>query len=173
MNPGRSQTTVFAMVFNTESRQIPLSMLLVAACCVALGSQEFIEDTDRFPGWKGELPNRNLKPDALDQKPTGNTVGYGELGKVCAPSRDTSRAVWCRVSSAQGHTQGGLTGETDEIVPLKGRSLALGRGAARKPREGKFPCCCLWVSLLPDLFQRTANESGPHPYLLRSFMASR
>ncbi|KAK9797418.1 hypothetical protein WJX73_008984 [Symbiochloris irregularis] len=55
--------------------------LLLLACCIALGSQEFIEDTDRFPGWKGELPNRNLKPDALDQTPTGNTVGFGELGK--------------------------------------------------------------------------------------------
>lgn len=43
---------------------------------------EYIEDTDRFPGWKGELPNKAHKPNAVDQAPTGDTVGFGELGKV-------------------------------------------------------------------------------------------
>lgn len=52
------------------------------ACCFLLVSLEYIEDTDRFPGWKGELPNKVGKPDAMDQAPTGNTVGFGELGKV-------------------------------------------------------------------------------------------
>ena len=47
-----------------------------------MASLEYIEDTDRFPGWRGELPNKLVKPDALDQAPTGNTVGFGELGKV-------------------------------------------------------------------------------------------
>lgn len=40
-------------------------------------SNEYIEDTDRFPGWKGELPQ---------QQPLGGdpiTIGYGESGKVC------------------------------------------------------------------------------------------
>lgn len=42
----------------------------------AAKTNEYIEDTDRFPGWKGELPQ---------QQPLGSdpvTIGYGESGKV-------------------------------------------------------------------------------------------
>ena len=35
----------------------------------------YIEDTDRFPGWKGELP-RSAEEDGP------NTIGYGEGGVV-------------------------------------------------------------------------------------------
>jgi prolyl 4-hydroxylase len=41
----------------------------------AAKSNEYIEDTDRFPGWKGELPQQQpLGSDAI-------TIGYGEAGK--------------------------------------------------------------------------------------------
>ncbi len=36
----------------------------------------YIEDTDRFPGWKGELPS------VAHAEYTDGTVGYGEAGKV-------------------------------------------------------------------------------------------
>jgi hypothetical protein len=36
----------------------------------------YIEDTDRFPGWKGELPS------VAHAEYTDGTVGYGEVGKV-------------------------------------------------------------------------------------------
>ncbi len=37
----------------------------------------YIEDTDRFPGWKGELPQAEL---------AGPTLGFGESGQVPAPA---------------------------------------------------------------------------------------
>ena len=47
-------------------------------------NERYIEDTDRFPGWKGELPSNVVDEatKALSQHPTGKTVGYGENGKV-------------------------------------------------------------------------------------------
>eukprot|EP00884_Botryococcus_braunii_P010480 jgi/Botrbrau1/19433/Bobra.0338s0056.1 len=47
----------------------------------AVEANRYIEDTDHFPGWKGELPKEPSVPHALDQRPTGETVGYGEDGK--------------------------------------------------------------------------------------------
>lgn len=46
--------------------------------------ERYIEDTDRFPGWKGELPSTVIDEAtrALSQQPTGKEVGYGENGKV-------------------------------------------------------------------------------------------
>ena len=50
---------------------------------VAASEERYIEDTDRFPGWKGELPGNNPgQPQALSQDKTGVTVGYGENGVV-------------------------------------------------------------------------------------------
>lgn len=45
-------------------------------------ANRYIEDTDHFPGWKGELPTEPVVHKALSQHPTGETVGYGEDGKV-------------------------------------------------------------------------------------------
>lgn len=42
----------------------------------AAHANEYIEDTDRFPGWKGELPQQ--QPLADDPA----TIGFGESGKV-------------------------------------------------------------------------------------------
>ena len=51
-------------------------LMLCAFNAVAAGANGnvYIEDTDRFPGWKGELP----RPVA------DNTIGYGEGGVVCS-----------------------------------------------------------------------------------------
>lgn len=35
---------------------------------------QYIEDTERFPGWRGELPRMEVG--------VGDTVGFGELGQV-------------------------------------------------------------------------------------------
>ena len=66
---------------------LPRPLLAVAFAVLiqaALGDVErYIEDTDRFPGWKGELPSLiDEATKALSQKPTGKTIGYGENGKV-------------------------------------------------------------------------------------------
>ncbi|KAK9805139.1 hypothetical protein WJX72_001482 [[Myrmecia] bisecta] len=43
---------------------------------------KYIEDNDRFPGWKGELPQEApTNKQALSQHSTGKTVGYGEMGR--------------------------------------------------------------------------------------------
>jgi prolyl 4-hydroxylase len=42
----------------------------------ALALDTYIEDTDRFPGWKGELPS------VAHAEYTDGSVGYGEVGKV-------------------------------------------------------------------------------------------
>ena len=49
-----------------------LALGLAAQYVAALGT-EYIEDADRFPGWRGELPIEAV---------AGETVGYGELGKA-------------------------------------------------------------------------------------------
>ena len=64
--------------------------LLLALLQLGLSAQaeeRYIEDNDRFPGWKGELPGvgggeSGGQPKALSQDRTGVTVGYGENGVV-------------------------------------------------------------------------------------------
>ena len=56
-------------------------MCILAIVSILLGAnrsnglEQYIEDTDRFPGWKGELPNA-LHVDYKD------SVGLVEAGKV-------------------------------------------------------------------------------------------
>lgn len=59
-----------------------LALCLLVA--LAGAEERYIEDTDRFPGWKGELPSDTVDRSslALSQKATGKTVGFGENGKV-------------------------------------------------------------------------------------------
>ena len=65
-----------------------IALILAAACLLTQGvaseGERYIEDTDRFPGWKGELPGNVIDEatKALSQHPTGKTVGYGENGQV-------------------------------------------------------------------------------------------
>ena len=51
-------------------------------------SDRYIEDTDRFPGWKGELPvpiqDFRNKTDA-GEAPAALTIGVGANGKVAIP----------------------------------------------------------------------------------------
>ena len=59
----------------------PQACLLFMVCVLSSASAEsaertYIEDTDRFPGWKGELPHI-IRP----EEPS-NTIGYGEGGLV-------------------------------------------------------------------------------------------
>ena len=66
-------------------RQLSAVVALTAVMALAAGqilvvsaahANEYIEDTDRFPGWKGELPQQ--QPLADDP----GTIGFGESGKV-------------------------------------------------------------------------------------------
>ena len=69
---------------------VAMGLLLARLCLAALlagfaaAEERYIEDTDRFPGWKGELPNNpaDQLTQALSQQATGKTVGFGENGKV-------------------------------------------------------------------------------------------
>lgn len=49
-----------------------LSVFLLSGCT---GLDQYIEDVDRFPGWRGELPS-TLHAEIHD------SIGYGQLGKV-------------------------------------------------------------------------------------------
>jgi prolyl 4-hydroxylase len=51
---------------------VALAALLLLGAAWALEGQ-YIEDTERFPGWRGELPRMDLG--------VGDTVGFGELGQ--------------------------------------------------------------------------------------------
>lgn len=60
---------------------------LLRASELVLSQERYIEDSDRLPGWKGELPGvgggtSGGQPRALSQDRTGVTVGYGENGVV-------------------------------------------------------------------------------------------
>lgn len=52
-----------------------LGLVVVGMLGSALCASKYIEDTDRFPGWRGELPG-SLNAAFED------TTGYGELGQV-------------------------------------------------------------------------------------------
>ena len=66
-----------------------LILTICSIIMVAAGAAEinYIEDTDRFPGWKGELPQ------VVGDRP--NTIGYGEGGVVSTtfPVLDTRHKV--------------------------------------------------------------------------------
>ena len=73
------------MIRTARLRQVSAAVVLTAVMALAAGeatvasaaqANEYIEDTDRFPGWKGELPQQ--QPLADDPA----TIGFGELGKV-------------------------------------------------------------------------------------------
>lgn len=56
-----------------RSKYIFVCLLLNFLAARAL--EQYIEDADRFPGWRGELPS-TVQVDVHD------SVGFGELGKV-------------------------------------------------------------------------------------------
>ena len=47
-------------------------VFLLSGCA---GLDQYIEDVDRFPGWRGELPSTLLAE-------IHDSIGYGQLGKV-------------------------------------------------------------------------------------------
>lgn len=63
MGPGSKLKTILA-----------ITAFLASSSLHAVGTERvYIEDTDRFPGWKGELPRAEL---------SGPSIGYGDSGKV-------------------------------------------------------------------------------------------
>ena len=87
-------------------RQLSAAAAITAVMALAAGqilvvsaahANEYIEDTDRFPGWKGELPQQ--QPLADDPA----TIGFGESGKVlchlggcCTAQTTIQRTQWIR-----------------------------------------------------------------------------
>ena len=57
------------------------TLLLAAASARA---ERYIENNDRFPGWKGELPAEpGIRPNQTQAQSTPDTsIGFGELGQV-------------------------------------------------------------------------------------------
>jgi prolyl 4-hydroxylase len=64
-----------------------LSSVLIGPRAFAALDGEYIEDADRFPGWRGELPVSVVE--------AHDSVGFGELGKV-RRRRRPRRAASCR-----------------------------------------------------------------------------
>ena len=74
--------------------------LAASGAMVASAAQanEYIEDTDRFPGWKGELPQQ--QPLADDPA----TIGFGESGKVlCSVVAPVQRQTVIQLTQCGGH----------------------------------------------------------------------
>lgn len=68
-----------------------LLLLLLIVVQLAAGLEKgaaFIEDADRFPGWRGELPSH-----LAAQAAQGDTVGFGELGQVRAAATEGAVTV--------------------------------------------------------------------------------
>lgn len=60
----------------SERHTAAIALLVSLSCAsVAAAADVYIEDTDRFPGWKGELPQTQPQPE------TSGTVGFGESGQ--------------------------------------------------------------------------------------------
>ncbi len=74
---------------------VPLLVLYTAMRVIGADTAKnmYIEDTDRFPGWKGELP-RSAEEDGP------NTIGYGEGGVVSSFTALATSAVLRGVSVA-------------------------------------------------------------------------
>lgn len=52
-----------------------LAFIFMCLVAIVSGMDQYIEDAERFPGWKGELPTQlNVQFD--------DSVGYSESGKV-------------------------------------------------------------------------------------------
>ena len=62
-----------------------LACSLLLASTVQGTDQRYIEDEDRFPGWKGVLPSQAHQQPAAGQEPIPETTGYGENGQVRLP----------------------------------------------------------------------------------------
>ena len=68
-------------------RALAAGLLACALCHTATAAnQRYIEDEDRFPGWKGVLPSQ-LQQQPTVQEPAPETTGYGELGQVRPSSK--------------------------------------------------------------------------------------
>ena len=67
-------------------------LLLLLLCGHGVHASRYVEDTDRFPGWKGALPMPGEKPDAagkeaaLSQEAKGVTLALGDAGSVRLPA---------------------------------------------------------------------------------------
>ena len=63
-------------------------LLLLLLCGPSVRASRYVEDTDRFPGWKGALPMPGEKPAAagkdaaLSQDAKGVTLALGDAGSV-------------------------------------------------------------------------------------------
>ena len=63
-------------------------LLLLLLCGHGVRASRYVEDTDRFPGWKGALPMPGEKPAAagkeaaLSQDAKGVTLALGDAGSV-------------------------------------------------------------------------------------------
>lgn len=108
-----------------HAANVMLAALLYLTPCMLLmrlvSANRYIEDTDHFPGWKGELPTEPVVRKALSQHPTGETVGYGEDGKVGLGTNQThiclttkgipawENAFCLLCTEKPGHCLGGLS----------------------------------------------------------------
>ena len=67
-------------------------LLLLLSCGHSACASRYVEDTDRFPGWKGALPMPGEKPAAagkeaaLSQDAKGVTLALGDAGSVRLPA---------------------------------------------------------------------------------------
>ena len=67
-------------------------LLLLLLCGRGVRASRYVEDTDRFPGWKGALPMPGEKPAAagkeaaLSQDAKGAILALGDAGSVRLPS---------------------------------------------------------------------------------------
>lgn len=61
-----------------ELRPSQTLLIIFSLSIVVLGKELdiYIEDSDRFPGWRGELPQASQDVGSVD------TIGFGELGRV-------------------------------------------------------------------------------------------
>ena len=94
-------------------RALAAGLLACALCHTATAAnQRYIEDEDRFPGWKGVLPSQ-LQQQPTVQEPAPETTGYGELGQV--------RPTWKPYVTSQAIFRHLLTGQASiEQQPVSG-----------------------------------------------------
>ena len=148
-----------------------LLVALLGLACTAAALDKgaaFIEDTDRFPGWRGELPSH------LGQAGVGDTVGFGELGKV-RPRR----------GGGNGGGGGGGGGGAQALPACSGCGLLAvvcvrlqhAKGTARRPaqhpcHEHSTPACATPPPPPQELWRGRVEQVSwrPRAFLFHNFL---
>lgn len=126
---------------------------------------QYIEDADRFPGWRGELPHMEAA--------VGDTVGFGELGQVLPPERARLPAhAACRGRALLSRTRMRRRLLACACKCCGCRSVALPRPPVSSPTFPHLPCAPQTLPRAQELWRGKVEQVSwkPRAFLYHNFL---